>query len=121
MKAITTIYWLRAALGVTAGAICAIVARLVETKVGIDGTATLLYSITLALLIYLLSVRLLKAKFLNKVEKPSKITMTGIGIYFIAWLAFYTLFYTIILAATNSIPIPEAAPTPSIAEIALLL
>jgi hypothetical protein len=115
MNTITTIYWLRAALGITSGAICAAVSILIETKIGIEGTATLMYSIALALLIYLLSIRLLKAKYLSKVEKPSKITMTGIGMYFIAWIAFYTLFYTILLAATNSIPLPpEATPIPSI-------
>jgi hypothetical protein len=30
------------------------------------------------------------------VEKPQKIASTGIGIYFIAWLVFWVLFYTII-------------------------
>jgi len=107
MKTVATIYWLRVALGVTAGIICAAASRLLETKAGIDGTSVLLWSITLALLIYLFSYRLLRAKFQNKVESPSKITMTGIGIYFISWLTFYILFYTIILAATGTIPTPD--------------
>jgi hypothetical protein len=111
MSTVKIIYWLRVALGITSGAICAAVSRLLETKIGIDGTSAILYSITLSLLIYLLTLRILKAKFQNKVETPSKITMTGIGIYFIAWLAFYILFYTLILAATNSIP---ALPEPTL-------
>jgi hypothetical protein len=114
MNAIKTIYWLRVALGITSGAICAAVSRLLETKIGLDGTSTILYSITLTLLIYIVSLRLLKAKFQNKVETPSKITMTGIGIYFIASLAFYILFYTLILVATNSIPEPMPIATPAI-------
>jgi hypothetical protein len=114
MNAIKTIYWLRVALGITSGAICAAVSRLIETKIGLDGTSTILYSITLTLLIYIVSLRLLKAKFQNKVETPSKITMTGIGIYFIASLAFYILFYTLILVATNSIPEPMPIATPAI-------
>jgi hypothetical protein len=109
VNTITTIYWLRVALGVTAGAICATVSRLLETKAGIEGTSIVLWSIALALLIYLFSFRLLKAKFQDKVESPSKITMTGIGIYFITWLTCYILFYTLILAATGAIPTPDEA------------
>jgi len=116
MNPIKTIYWLRVALGITAGAICAGASKLIETKIGLDGTSVILYSITIALLIYLLSFRLLKTKFQNQVETPSKITMTGIGIYFIAWITFYILFYTIILYVTNTIPepLPVATPTPEI-------
>ncbi|MDR2700708.1 MAG: hypothetical protein LBC12_07955 [Nitrososphaerota archaeon] len=110
MNTITTIYWLRMALGITAGAICAALSRLIESSMGIDGITVILYSIVLTLLIYMLSLRLLKAKFQNKVETPSKITMTGIGMYFFAWLTFYILFYTIILAATGSIPTTEVVP-----------
>ena len=106
MNTIKTIYCIRIALGITSGAICAAASRILETTIGIDGTPAILYSITLTLLIYLLSLRLLQAKYRNSVETPSKITMTGIGIYFLAWLTFYILCYTIILAATNSIPEP---------------
>jgi len=113
MNPIKTIYCLRVALGIIAGAICAVASRLIETAIGMEGTSAILYSVTLALLIYLLSFRLLKAKYQNKVETPSKITMTGIGIYFIAWLTFYILFYTIILAATNAIPDPTPVIPPT--------
>ncbi|MDR0797414.1 MAG: hypothetical protein LBE70_01655 [Nitrososphaerota archaeon] len=109
MNAIKTVYWLRVLLGIASGVISAVVSRLLELKIGLDGTSVILYSITLALLVYLISFRLLKIKFQDKVATPSKITMTGIGIYFISWLAFYILAYTFILAATNSIP-PTATP-----------
>ncbi len=96
MKPLTLIYWLRMALGVVAGALSAIMSYyLIST--GLEGTSILLYSISLTLLIYLISFRIIKMKFQNQVEKQSKITMTGIGMYFFAWLAFYVLFYTIIL------------------------
>ena len=122
MIPIKTIYWLRVALGVTSGALCAAVSRVLETTIGLDGTSALLYSITLALLVYLLSFRLLKAKFQNKVATPSKITMTGIGIYFLAWISVYILCYTIILAATNSIPDPPLPdPTASVTPTNIML
>ncbi|XHH09012.1 MAG: hypothetical protein ACFCUE_15830 [Candidatus Bathyarchaeia archaeon] len=102
MKPIVTIYWLRMVLGITAGAISAALSRYLETT-GMEGTSILLYSISLTLLIYLITFRLIKNKFQNQVEPPSKITMTGIGMYFFAWIAFYVLFYTIILVATGGI------------------
>ena len=100
MKPIVLIYWLRTALGIVAGALSAGLARFLESTT-IEGTSILLYSISLTLLIYLISYRIIKIKFQNQVEKPSKITMTGIGMYFFAWIAFFVLFYTIIRVATG--------------------
>ncbi|MCL2691766.1 MAG: hypothetical protein FWE56_05905 [Candidatus Bathyarchaeota archaeon] len=94
MKPTTIIYWLRMILGITTGIICAFLSNFLIVY-GMEGISVLLYSISLALLIYLITFRLFKIKFQNQVETPSKITMTGIGIYFFAWLAFYILFYTI--------------------------
>jgi len=94
MKPTTIIYWLRMTMGITTGIICAFLSNFLISY-GMEGISVLLYSISLALLIYLITFRLFKMKFQNQVETPSKITMTGIGIYFFAWLAFYILFYTI--------------------------
>jgi hypothetical protein len=99
MKPITIIYWLRMAMGIMAGAICAVLSIFLE-KYNMTGISVLLYSITFSLLIYILSIRLLKMKFQNQVETHSKITMTGIGIYFLGWLSFYILCYTIIYINT---------------------
>ena len=98
MNTITIIYWLRVAIGMATGAICAVLSNFLITNSIIveDQISVLLYSISLALLIYLLSFRILKTKFQNKVETPQKITMTGIGIYFISWIVFYVLVYTIL-------------------------
>jgi hypothetical protein len=57
---------------------------------------TFVNGITIALLIYLLSYYAVKAKFLNKVEKKSKILSTGIFMYFMAWGVFFILFYSIL-------------------------
>lgn len=95
MKPIQIIYWLRMVLGIVAGAISAVISQLLGNVMQ-DQTSILLYSISVTLLIYLISFRLIKMKFQDKVDKPSKITMTGIGMYFFAWLAFYVLIYTML-------------------------
>ncbi len=100
MKPLIIIYWLRLALGITAAALSAILSRFLEST-NMEGISILLYAISLTLLIYLISFRIIKMKFQNKVEQPSKITMTGIGMYFFSWIAFYVLFYTIIFVATG--------------------
>jgi hypothetical protein len=109
MKPLTIIYWLRMALGIFAGAISAILSYFL-LNTGLEGTSILLYSISLTLLIYLITFRLIKMKYQNQVEKASKITMTGIGMYFFAWLAFYVLFYTIIISVFGP-GIPPFPPT----------
>jgi hypothetical protein len=99
MNTISIIYWLRLALGVTSGAICAAVAKFLDTTSIGGTTSVLLYTISLTLVIYLVTLRFIKQKFQNKVETPSKITMTGIGMYFFSWLATYVLFYTIMVTS----------------------
>ncbi|MCL2134948.1 MAG: hypothetical protein FWH37_05260 [Candidatus Bathyarchaeota archaeon] len=102
MKLLTLIYWLRMALGIMSGAVCAFFSNFLVGN-GVDGTNVLLLSISLTLLIYMVTLNLLKRKYQNQVENPSKIAMTGIGMYFVAWIAFYTLFYTIIYVATGNV------------------
>jgi len=92
VKPLVTIYWIRLALSITAATISTIVATLQnETDL-----YTFVNGITIALLIYLLSYYALKAKFMNKVEKQSKIMTQGIFMYFIAWAVFFILFYSIL-------------------------
>jgi len=56
----------------------------------------LLNGISLALVTYLVSYYILKAKFVHQVEKPRKILTTGIGIFFLSWIIFWVLFYTLL-------------------------
>ena len=86
------IYWIRVALSILAATISAIVASLQNPA----DIYTFVNGLTIALLIYLLSYYALKAKFMNKVEKQSKIMTTAIFMYFIAWAVFFILFYSII-------------------------
>ena len=92
MRPLVLIYWTRLALGIVAAIISALVALNLDA---LDFT-TFTTSLTIALMVYLLSYYPLKAKFYNKVEKQSKIMTMGIGIYFIAWAAFFVLSYSIL-------------------------
>jgi hypothetical protein len=85
------IYWIRVALSIVAAAISAVAATFFDPY----SINTFINGITIALLIYLVSYYALKALFLNKVEKQSKIMTMGIFIYFIAWAVFFILFYSI--------------------------
>ena len=92
MNPLVVIYWTRLALSIVAATISAIVAML-QSAVDLY---TFVNGITIALLVYLLSYYVIKAKFMNKVEKQSKIMTQGIFMYFISWLVFFILFYSII-------------------------
>jgi hypothetical protein len=93
VKPLVLIYWTRVALSIVAAAISAVVA----TMQSADSLTTFVNGLTIALLIYLLSYYVLKAKFLTKVEKQSKIMTMGIFMYFIAWAVFFILFYSILI------------------------
>jgi hypothetical protein len=86
------IYWIRLALSILAAALSAYVATLFDAL----ELSTFLNGITIALAIYLVSYYVLKAKFMNKVEKQSKIMSMGIFMYFISWAVFFVLFYSLL-------------------------
>ena len=90
MKPLVLLYWIRFALGVIAGLISAIVATMSDPAV----FTTFMNGITIALLVYLMSYYILKAKFAATVEKQSKIMTMGIFMYFLAWAVFFVLTYS---------------------------
>jgi ABC-type uncharacterized transport system permease subunit len=92
MRPLVLIYWTRLALSIVAGAISALLATMLNE----NSISTFINGLTIALLIYLLSYYALKAKFRDKVEKPTKIMSMGIFMYFIAWAVFFTLFFTLL-------------------------
>jgi membrane-associated HD superfamily phosphohydrolase len=92
VRPLVLIYWTRLALSIVAAAISTLVATMLDAS----AISTFMNGLTIALLIYLLSYSVLKAKFLKKVEKQSKIMTMGIFIYFISWAVFFILFYTIL-------------------------
>ena len=92
MNALVTIYWIRLTLSIVAAAISAVIA----TAQSATDLYTFVNGITIALLVYLLSYYAIKAKYMNRVEKQSKIMTQGIFMYFIAWAVFFILFYSIL-------------------------
>ncbi len=95
------IYWIRLGLGLTAAVLSTLysVAAGVFAKAPIDrplDITVLLNSISIALLVYLVSYYIIKAKFATQVDKQSKLLSTGIGVYFLAWIVSWTLLYTIL-------------------------
>ena len=92
MNPLVVIYWTRLALSIVAAAIGAVLATMFDAF----SFNTFLNGVTIALATYLISYYPLKAKFINKVEKQSKIMTMGIFIYFIAWAVFFILFYSIL-------------------------
>ena len=96
MNPLVVIYWTRLALSIVAATISAIVATL-QSAVDLY---TFVNGITIALLVYLLSYYVIKAKFMNKVEKQSKIMTQGIFMYFISWAVFFILIYSIIVGSS---------------------
>lgn len=97
MNTLEIVYWLRAGLGIVAALVNAGVGYatggIVTTGFTIN---TFINGFSLALIVYLLSYYLIKFTFVHKVEKPQKLFTTGIGVYFLAWIVFWVLLYTII-------------------------
>ena len=105
MTPLEKIYYIRIGLGILAAFACTAYGLATGT---ISSTVfeytTLLNGITIMLVVYLLSYYIIKSKFMNQVAKPTKLMTTGIGIYILAWIVFWVLFYTIVAG-----PPPEAS------------
>jgi hypothetical protein len=105
------VYWLRLALGLLAGSLCvgyALAAGKIPSNVTFKEDNTLAFPqdvslifncMTIAIIIYILSYYAIKYKFIKLVQKPQKLFTMGIGIYFIGWLVFWTMLYTILAGA----------------------
>ena len=92
MKPLVSIYMIRIGLGVISGVISAYIATFFNPA----DFVTFINCLTVALAIYLISFYIIKFKFYNRVEKRSKIMTMGIGIFFISWIVFLILTYTIL-------------------------
>jgi len=87
---LTVIYWTRLLLGIVAALISAFLGSLTTDF-------NLLNGVSIALLIYIITYYVYKSMFLTRVEKSSKLFTTGVGAYFLSWLAMWALFYTLSL------------------------
>jgi hypothetical protein len=96
MTPLVQLYWIRVALALVAGFLSAVVGFYLGTA---NDLSILVDCVTIALVVYLASYYPLRAVYKNKVEKQSKILSTAIFMYFMVWLPFFILFYTIIRIA----------------------
>ena len=71
-----------------------VAALVVDLKVG----NPLINGITIGLAVYLVTYYVLKWRFMNNVEKPTKILTMGIFVYFLAFIMCWVLFVTPFLA-----------------------
>jgi len=104
MEVLTKIYWVRVALGAIAGLVSTsaiLLFRTFDQSVSlvslISNLNMLLNGITIALLIYLVSYYVLKARYASQVEKQSKIMSMGIFIYFFTWLIVWVITLSVII------------------------
>ena len=104
MKPSTSLYWIRAVLGVTIGALDALydysVGNLAQTHVlSINDLFT---GLAFALLFFIVTYYVLKILYVDKFQKKSKIISTGIGTYFILWIVAWILIDSIIRASIGT-------------------
>jgi hypothetical protein len=90
MTPLKNLYVIRVILGIIAGVLSAVLAFFSGTQT----TTTFINSITIALIVYLVSYYLVKAKFKNQIEKQSQILTMGIGMYFFTWLTSMIICFT---------------------------
>jgi len=96
VKPLVLIYWTRVALAIVAAAISTVITLMLD-PLRDRGISTFLNGLTIALLVYLITYYIFKAKFRNQIEKKSKIMTMGIGIYFFTWILAWVLMYSIVL------------------------
>jgi ABC-type uncharacterized transport system permease subunit len=85
LNTLNLIYVSKICLGVLSAVICIVL--------GVDNIVS---GTGIAMLVYLIADRLLKQIFIQKVEKLSEITKTGIGIFVITWILTWILIFTLI-------------------------
>lgn len=102
MKTLEILYWVRLALGITAALLCTVYGLATNTVSITNITInTFINGLSIALIIYIISYFIIKRiTFTSEMDSPRKLVTTGIGIYIISWIVFWTLLYTIIAETT---------------------
>lgn len=88
MKPLDIVYWSRVGVGFFAALLCTLLQFHTLDNPFLTG-------LSLALILYIVSYYVFKALFAAKVEKTSKLFTMGIFIYFITWVAAWTLLNTV--------------------------
>lgn len=99
MKTLEKLYWLRFFLGIVAALVCIGYGLATKTIIERHAPNVFINGFSLAIIIYIVSYWIIKPKLLLRVEDPRKVLTTGIGIYFLAWIVFWCLLYTLLLAS----------------------
>jgi hypothetical protein len=97
MSPLEKVYWLRFGLGIIAAFLCVGFGMATNSIVNTGFQfSNFMNGLSLALITYLVSYYPIKSTFKTKVKKPQKLATTGIGIYILSWIVFWTLLYTTI-------------------------
>lgn len=104
MKPMETIYWLKAGFGIVAAVVCIgynFLSETISTNVSLQYNV-LMNGLAIAIIIYIVSYYVIKNRFMQQVEKPQKLLTMGIGIYFLTWIVFWILMFTVIASFYTS-------------------
>lgn len=104
MKIIEKIYWIRLLLGIIAALASTAYTQARAVQPDVVDYSIFLNGISIAIIVYVISYYIMKFKWEGKVEKPQKIFTTGAGIYFLSWLVFWILIYTIMAGPPSPPP-----------------
>ncbi|HML03305.1 MAG TPA: hypothetical protein VK487_08025 [Candidatus Bathyarchaeia archaeon] len=94
MKPSESLYWIRASLGVVIGALCALYDYAIGWSPTHNALGDLFTGVAFALMFYIITYYALRLYYFDKFKKKSKVTTTGIGIYFLLWIVVWILFTT---------------------------
>jgi len=96
MKPSTSLYCIRAILGMIIGALDALYDYSVHTLSHPPSIDDFFTGLSFALLFFIITYYVLRVFYINKFQKKSKILSTGIGTYFILWIVAWVLINTLL-------------------------
>jgi len=84
LETLNLIYTIKIMLGVVAAVLCFVL-----------GVNNILSAVGICLMVYFSADWVLRQVFIEKVEKLSVVTKTGVGMYVVTWLFVWILLYTL--------------------------
>ena len=91
MDPLSLIYWIKFCLGILAALICVLLS-----------VNNIITGVMIGFITYIISDKVLRQLFIDKVDNLSNVTKTGIGIYIITFIFFWALLYTCLLYTSPS-------------------
>jgi hypothetical protein len=98
MKPSDSLYWIRASLGAVIGALSALYDYATGVPRPSNDLNDFFTGLAFALIFFIMTYYVLKLRYMDKVEKRSKLITTGIGTYFLLWIVVWVLVHTLIQA-----------------------